>query len=134
MTGTVSKIVEHGFYGNMFWREHYFYKKGDVHKGHTHVLDHVTIILKGSIQVKVEDKDPYSVSAPCVLEIPKEVLHEFTALEDETMYMCVFATNEYADTLTAITKDMSQEEKMKIIQMINLCKDCEGCTPPEGKK
>lgn len=130
MTESVSKIVEHGFYGNMFWREHYFYKKGDIHKGHTHVLDHVTIVLKGSVQVKVGDKEPYDVSAPCVLEIAKDVLHEFKALEDETIYMCIFATSEYEKTLTGITNDMSAEEKNEIIKMINLCKDCEGCTPP----
>jgi hypothetical protein len=134
MTDVVSKIVDHGFYGNMFWREHYFYKKGDKHKGHTHILDHVTVIMKGSVEVKVGDKDPYVVSAPSILEIPREVFHEFTALEDETIYMCIFATNDYSETLTTEFKDMSKEQKMDFIKAINLCNDCEGCTPPEGKK
>ena len=136
MTESVSKIVEHGFYGNMFWREHYFYKKGDIHKGHTHILDHVTVILKGSVLVKVGDNEPYEASAPSILEIPKEVLHEFVALEDETIYMCIFATKEYEETLAGDVKDLSEEQKEELIKMIakNLCNDCEGCNPPDSTK
>ena len=96
---SVSKIVNHGFFSNIFWREHYFYKKGDKHEGHTHILDHATIVIKGSVEVKIEGKEPYNVSAPAVIEIEKEKLHEFTALEDETIYMCVFATNEFTDKI-----------------------------------
>lgn len=129
MTNSVSKIVEHGFFANIFWREHYFYKKGDKHSGHTHDLDHATIIIKGSIEVKIENEEPYSITAPAVIEIAKEKLHEFTALEDGSIYMCVFATNEYGDTLMK----MSKEEKEEFLKKV-LCKDCEGCSSIKQKE
>jgi len=123
MSGSISKIVDHGFFGGMFWREHYFYKKGDVHKGHTHELDHATILIKGSLKVNVEGEEPYEVSAPSVIEISREIMHEFTALEDNTIYMCVFATDKYEETLFT----MSKEQKANFLKRM-LCKDCEGCS------
>ena len=122
MTETVSKIVNHGFYGGIFWREHFFYKKGDYHKGHTHHIDHATIIIKGSVRVEVEGKEPFNVTAPSVIEIPREVLHKFTALEDDTIYMCVFSTSNYADTMIR----MNDDEKVEWLKN-ELCNDCDGC-------
>lgn len=122
MAESISKIVDHGFYAGIFWREHFFYKKGDYHKGHTHSIDHATVVVKGSIKVKVEGKDPFEVSAPSIIEIPREVLHEFTALEDDTIYMCVFSTSKYEDTLFT----MSDEQKLEFLKR-ELCNDCDGC-------
>lgn len=129
MTNSVSKIVDHGFFANIFWREHYFYNKGDKHAGHTHELDHATILIKGSIEVKIENEEPYSVSAPAVIEIEKEKLHEFTALESGTIYMCVFATNDYEETLMKMDKD----KKEQFLKMM-LCKDCGGCSPSTNRE
>lgn len=122
MTESISKIVNHGFYAGIFWREHFFYKKGDYHKGHTHKIDHATVIIKGSVRVNVEGKEPFDAVAPAIIEIPREVLHEFTALEDDTIYMCVFATGDFNDTLVT----MNDDQKVDWLKR-ELCNDCDGC-------
>lgn len=128
MSEAVSKIVDHGYYAGMFWREHFFYKKGDFHKGHTHEIDHATVIMKGSVLVEVEGKDPFNASAPAILEIPKEVLHKFTALEDNTIYMCIFSTKDYEETLIKDGENKIFTKEELIGQLKNkLCKDCDGC-------
>jgi len=41
--------------------------------------------------VEVEGKDPKEFVAPTFIVIKKELIHKMTALEDDTVYYCVFA-------------------------------------------
>ena len=121
---TQSSMCEHGFYGNIFWREHHLIKKGNTHKGHKHIIDHATIIIKGSVDVVIDNTHSFIASAPCVLEIDKDKFHQFTAREDDTIYFCIFATNE-------LEKTLEESENIKINQTDffakTLCSDCSGC-------
>lgn len=122
MEKITSKNPSHGFYANIYWREHLLPRAGDKHKGHKHIIDHATVVMKGSMDVVIEGEDKFSVQAPCVIEIDKDKVHEFTALEDNTVYFCIFATNKLSETLQPMS-DVKKEEFLKE----TLCSDCTGC-------
>jgi quercetin dioxygenase-like cupin family protein len=66
------------------------YPKGCVHRGHAHVVEHVTYLEKGRISIKRDDRAlPVEYAAPMWIEMPARVWHEITALEDSFWY-CIF--------------------------------------------
>jgi quercetin dioxygenase-like cupin family protein len=81
-------------YGDLYIRLHRFVKAGDVHRGHQHKIDHVTVVCRGTVRVRFgpEGREVREYKAPALIEIDKDVFHQLTALEDETMYFCVFST------------------------------------------
>jgi quercetin dioxygenase-like cupin family protein len=114
-----SKVDSLGFYGGIFWRIHHFLKAGDTHSGHKHLIDHATLVSQGSVKCEIEDEEPRIYTAPSVIEINKDIFHKFTALEDNTVYFCVFATDHASDT---------DAVKSMLNGMANkLCGDCKGC-------
>jgi hypothetical protein len=82
---------ELGFFGNIWVRQQNLDKAGDVSVGHQHKFDHVTLLSKGSVLVHVEGKEPKKFTAPTFIVIRKEYEHHVEALEDNTIYYCVFA-------------------------------------------
>jgi len=81
--------------GNVYIRPQNLVEKGSKVDGHTHHFDHTTIIFKGSVHVRavypdgrVRERDFYAPSHFLVL---KEVEHEITALEDGTIFWCVYS-------------------------------------------
>ena len=98
-----SLISDIGFYGNVFVRSHHLKKAGDTNGGgHYHLFDHVTLIVKGSVKVEVEGYAPTRYSAPKFVIINKDKEHLFTALEDDTMYYCVFALRDIDGEVTDV--------------------------------
>lgn len=87
----MTKSAELGFFGNIWVRQNTLLKKGDSFPGHKHKFDHVTLLTKGSMSVQIEGHDPKEFVAPTFIVIRKEHNHKITALEDDTMYYCVFA-------------------------------------------
>lgn len=84
-----------GYFGNIWVKSHVLRKKGDTNgangEGHLHDFDHVTLLLKGSVLVEIVGSEPKKFEAPTFIGIRKEKSHRFTALEDNTVYFCVFA-------------------------------------------
>jgi hypothetical protein len=94
-------MIEMGYFGNIWVRQHWLAKKGDDNGGgHTHHFDHVTLLAKGSVRVEVEGCEPKVFTAPTFIVIKKEHKHIFTALEDETLYYCVFALRDVDGNVT----------------------------------
>ena len=88
----LSDLNEMGFYGNVWVRSHTYRKAGDTNGGgHYHRFDHVTLLVKGSIRVEVEGEEPIRFLSPTFVIISKDKKHKITALEDDTVYYCVFA-------------------------------------------
>lgn len=85
---------ELGFVGNIWVRQNYFEKAGDKVGGHIHYFDHVSLLAKGSVEVRIDGKDPRVFHAPTFIVIRKEHRHEVTALEDDTSWYCVFAARD----------------------------------------
>lgn len=80
-----------GFFGNIWVRQHVLERAGDYAAGHTHKFDHVTFLTSGKAKVEVDGYTPKEFTAPTFIVIRKDHRHTITALEDGTVYFCVFA-------------------------------------------
>lgn len=85
------KTIELGYFGNIWVRQHMFETVGESHPGHKHKFDHVTLLTQGKVSVEIEGYQPKEFEAPTFIIIRKEHNHKITALEDKTIYYCVFA-------------------------------------------
>jgi hypothetical protein len=85
---------ELGFVGNIWVRQNYLEKAGDKVGGHIHHFDHVSLLAKGSVEVRIDGKEPHTFTAPTFIVIRKNHRHEITALEDDTSWYCVFAARD----------------------------------------
>lgn len=94
-------MSEMGYFGNIWVKQHYLAKSGqDNGGGHTHHFDHVTLLARGKVQVEVDGYPAKEFTAPTFIVIKKEHKHRFTALEDDTLYYCVFALRDVDGELT----------------------------------
>ena len=82
---------ELGFFGNIWVRQHFLEKAGDVIEGHKHHFDHVSLLTNGKVKVEVEGYEPKEFVAPTFIVIDKNHMHKITALEDKIVWYCVFA-------------------------------------------
>lgn len=79
-----------GCVANLFSRMMVFSKVGDIEVGHTHQFDHLTLLAKGKLKVKVNGQVSY-FAAPHMIYIHKDRVHELEALEDQTVAYCIHA-------------------------------------------
>jgi hypothetical protein len=92
---------ELGYFGNIWVRSHYLPKAGNANDGgHRHHFDHITLLAKGSVMVEVEGYEPKAFVGPTFIVVKKEHKHKFTALEDDTVYYCVFALRDVDGEVT----------------------------------
>ena len=94
-------VVYLGCVANLFSRMMRFEKAGDIEVGHTHQFDHLTLLAKGKLKVTVEGVST-EFTAPHMIYIHKDKVHELEALTDETVAYCIHAlrdkdTNEILD-------------------------------------
>lgn len=82
--------VNIGCVANLFSRMMHFKNAGDIEIGHTHQFDHLTLLAKGKVQVTVEGKAT-EFTAPHMIYIHKDKVHEIVALEDDTVAYCIHA-------------------------------------------
>ena len=83
-------IVHIGCVANLFSRMMRFEKAGDTEVGHTHQFDHLTLLAKGRLKVTVEGVSS-EFTAPHMIYIHKDKVHELEALTDETVAYCIHA-------------------------------------------
>jgi quercetin dioxygenase-like cupin family protein len=93
--------IKIGCVANLFSRMMHFKKAGDIELGHKHQFDHLTLLAKGKLKVTVEGVAT-EFTAPHMIYIQKDKLHELKALTDETVAYCIHAlrdkeTNEILD-------------------------------------
>jgi len=79
-----------GCVANLYSRMMYFEKAGDIEVGHAHQFDHLTLLAKGKLQVTV-DGQVSEFTAPHMIYIHKDKLHELVALTDGTVAYCIHA-------------------------------------------
>lgn len=94
-------LIQLGCVANLFSRMMHFKKAGDIEIGHTHQFDHLTLLAKGRLKVTVEGVAT-EFTAPHMIYIHKDKVHELEALTDETVAYCIHAlrdkdTNEILD-------------------------------------
>lgn len=135
----LSKLHAMGLVGNVWIREHLFEKAGDVHLGHRHKFDHVTIVTRGSVEVTV-DGNRKIFSAPTFIAIKADQWHRFRAIEDNTSFYCVFALRDVNGLQTDVydgdhspyehapmTPQQTQAALAATVETV--CATCPGCTP-----
>lgn len=98
MSTPVSSI---GCVANLFSRMMHFKNAGDTEHGHKHQFDHLTLLAKGKLKVTVEGSTS-EFTAPHMIYIHKDKIHELVALEPDTVAYCIHALrgdNETGDIL-----------------------------------
>jgi quercetin dioxygenase-like cupin family protein len=93
--------IKIGCVANLYSRMMHFKTAGDIEIGHTHQFDHLTLLAKGKLKVTVEG-NVTEFTAPHMIYIHKDKVHELEALTDETVAYCIHAlrdkeTNEILD-------------------------------------
>ncbi len=86
-------IIHIGCVANLFSRMMHFEKAGDIEVGHTHQFDHLTLLAKGKLKVTVEGKTS-EFTAPHMIYIHKDKVHELEALTDNTVAYCIHALHD----------------------------------------
>lgn len=89
-------VVNIGCVANLFSRQMHFEKAGDTEIGHTHQFDHLTLLAKGRLQVTV-DGVTSEFTAPQMIWIHKDKVHELVALVDNTVAYCIHALRDKND-------------------------------------
>jgi hypothetical protein len=82
---------ELGYFGNIWVRQNTLEHAGMTGGGHHHHFDHVSLLAKGKVRVSMDGQEPKEFTAPTFIVIRAECAHEIVALEDDTVYYCVFA-------------------------------------------
>lgn len=96
------KPAELGYFGNIWVRLNRLDKAGESIVGHKHHFDHVSLLVKGKVKVEVEGYSPKEFEAPTFITIKKEYRHTITALEDDSIWYCVFALRDVDGNVTDI--------------------------------
>jgi hypothetical protein len=83
-------LSEIGYFGNIYVRQNRL-AAGQTFGGHKHHFDHVTLLAQGKVKISMDGMEPKEFSAPTFIVIRAESRHKITALEDDTLYYCIFA-------------------------------------------
>lgn len=86
-------IVNIGLVSNLFSRQMHFVNAGDTEIGHTHAFDHLTLLAKGILNITV-DGVTTEFTAPQMIFIKKDIVHELTAVTDNTVAYCIHPLKE----------------------------------------
>jgi hypothetical protein len=90
---------------NVFTRLMHFVNRGDCESGHTHTYDHATMVSAGSVLYEVLDGPDGNVvkakefKAPGYVFVEKDKYHRITALEDNTVCVCIHALRTIDETI-----------------------------------
>jgi quercetin dioxygenase-like cupin family protein len=85
--------VNIGCVKNLFVRQMHFANAGDSEQGHAHQFDHMTLLAKGRMSVRIND-EVTEFTAPQMVYIKAELQHELVALSDNTVVYCIHALRE----------------------------------------
>lgn len=81
---------------NVYCRSMHFEKAGDIELGHCHTYDHGTLVSTGRLLVEMltdagEVISSKEFTGPAFVFISKLCMHRLTALEDNTVAVCIHA-------------------------------------------
>lgn len=82
--------IQIGCVANLYSRMMHFQQAGDIEVGHTHQFDHLTLLARGKLLVTVEGVAT-EFTAPHMIYIHKDKVHELQALTDGTVAYCIHA-------------------------------------------
>lgn len=106
---------------NVFVKLHRFKNAGDTYQGHSHVFDHITLLATGSVLMK-HDKGEKQYTAPYLIVTPKNITHEFTALEDGTVFCCIHAVRDGSEVDDVASQDITAEQAFELLTTYSVTK------------
>jgi quercetin dioxygenase-like cupin family protein len=121
MPVTDLKIVD-----NVFVKMHRFINTGDTHDGHAHTFDHITLLATGKVLMK-HDNGEQEFTAPHLIVTPKGIVHQFTALEPNTVFCCIHAIRDGDGVDDIASPDITTEQAHELMAKHRLTND----TQPE---
>jgi quercetin dioxygenase-like cupin family protein len=107
--------VNIGCLQNLFVRQMHFQKAGDKEEGHAHQFDHLTLLAKGKLSVRIND-EMTEFTAPQMIFIKAELRHELVAMTENTVAYCIHALRE--DSGDIISADMVPKSK-ELYELLN---------------
>jgi quercetin dioxygenase-like cupin family protein len=114
-----------GCFGGVFIRQLVLARKGDYHQGHRHRRDHLTLISRGAVLCEIEGGEPKTIVAPAAFEVKAQIWHKITAIEENTLYYCIFAARADDDNNTYDEVAISPDEMRERIKVMR--SPCDGC-------
>ena len=98
-----------------------FVKTGDFVPGHKHTFDHGTVLSQGSVEVDIAGEKT-TFTAPTIIYIQKGLVHKITALEPNTVVLCIHGLRGADTTQDIISEDMIPKgvNPLTVIQDYNL--------------
>lgn len=133
---TDAAVENVGFFGNIWMRQLTLPKKGNYHQGHRHNFDHVTLVAQGKVLCEIDGCAPKVFIAPTWITIRKDDWHKFTALEDDTVYFCIYALRDVEGDVTNIYSGdnspygeapLTPDEVRKRLDVLNQYGGCAHC-------
>ena len=76
-------------------------KAGTKMAQHSHVYEHLSFLARGAVRVHVPGSEDRDFKAPFGITIQANVKHQFTALADDTILLCIHNTSRSGGIETA---------------------------------
>lgn len=111
------KIVD-----NVFVKLHYLKNIGDTHQGHSHTFDHITLLASGSVLMK-HDGGEQTFNSPHLIVTPKNIIHQFIALEPNTTFCCIHAIRNGDGVDDVVSQDITAEEAFNLLTKYKLAEE-----------
>jgi len=104
---------------NVFVKMMHLKAIGDVHAGHAHEFDHITLLATGSVKMK-HDNGEQEFTAPQLIVTPKGITHEFSAITNDVLLCCIHAIRDGSTVEDIAKQDLTQEEAMELLRQFPL--------------
>lgn len=108
-------VIDLNIVDNVFVKLHHFLKAGDEIEGHAHTFDHITLISSGKVLMK-HDNGEQEFKAPHLVVTPKDTVHKFIALEDDTVFCCIHAVRDGNGVDDIASPDISRLEAYNLMK------------------
>lgn len=110
----MSPITDVKIVDNVFVKLHHFLNIGDTHDGHAHVFDHITLLASGKVLMKHSNGEQ-EFKAPHLIVTPKGIVHQFIALEQNTVFCCIHAIRDGSEVDNIASQDITPEEAFALM-------------------
>ncbi len=104
---------------NVFVRVFQLKNIGDVHDGHAHTFNHITLIAQGTVEMRtqwgVEPPAKRTYMGPCLVVTPKSLVHEFEALTPDCVLCCIHAIRNGDELDDIAPHEITQKEARDLI-------------------
>jgi dTDP-4-dehydrorhamnose 3,5-epimerase-like enzyme len=101
---------------NVFVKMMHLYFIGNKVQGHAHTFDHITLLAKGKVVMRVEGGEGVEHASPKLIVTPKGIVHEFEALTPDCLLCCVHAIRD-GDTEADIAPPNITEEQAQQLML-----------------